>query len=129
MRGPPNGRLRTTRSSGEPDPDLHGYGSGDCDLSIAALSLLALAHLFDFGTFLIMTSRHGMAAEINPVVIKVAQDYGLPGLTLAKAATVIFLSVTVVLLARTHRRRTASVLLMIGIAAGIFGGLTNIAST
>ena len=98
-------------------------------MPIAALGLLAMAHLFDFATFLVMTSRHGLAAEINPVVLKVAQEYGLPGLTLAKAATVIFLSVTVVLLARTHRRGTASVLLMIGIAAGVFGGLTNIAST
>ncbi len=98
-------------------------------MPIAALSLLATAHLFDFVTFLVMTSRHGLAAEVNPVVIKVAEEYGLPGLTLAKVGTVIFLSVAVVLLARTHRRGTASVLLMIGIAAGIFGGLTNIAST
>ena len=67
-------------------------------MPIAALSLLAMAHLFDFVTFLVMTSRHGLAAEFNPVVVTVAQDYGLPGLTLAKAATVIFLSVTVVLL-------------------------------
>jgi hypothetical protein len=98
-------------------------------LPIAALSLLAMAHLFDFATFLVMTSRHGLAAEINPVVIKVAQEYGLPGLTIAKAATVILLSVSVILLARTDRRKSASVLLLIGIAAGIFGGLTNIAST
>jgi hypothetical protein len=98
-------------------------------LPIVALSLLAFAHLFDFGTFLVMTSRHGMAAEFNPIVIAVAQDFGLPGLTLAKVASVLFLSLTVVLLARTHRRRSASVLLMVGIAAGIFGGLSNIAST
>ena len=98
-------------------------------MPIAALSLLAVAHLFDFVTFLVMTSRHGLAAEVNPVVVKVATEFGLPGLTLAKAGTVIFLSVAVVLLARTHRRGTASVLLMIGIAAVVFGGLTNIAST
>jgi hypothetical protein len=112
-----------------PIPIMHDMHRGDCDLPIAALSLLAAAHLFDYVTFIVMTSRHGLAAEINPVVIKVAQDYGLPGLTLAKAATVIFLSISVILLARQHRRGTASVLLIIGIAAGIFGGLTNIAST
>jgi hypothetical protein len=96
---------------------------------IVALCVLALAHLFDFSTFLVMTARHGLAAEYNPIVVAVAQDYGLPGLTLAKVATVVFLSLTVVLLVRTNRRRTASVLLMIGIAIGVFGGLSNIAST
>jgi hypothetical protein len=98
-------------------------------LPIAALSLLALAHLFDYVTFLVMTARHGLAAEYNPVVIAVAKDYGLPGLTLAKAASVIFLSLTILLLARTHRTRSALVLLLIGIGAGIIGGVSNITST
>jgi len=37
------------------------------------------------GTFLFMILRHGLSAEFNPVVVAVAQDYGLPGLTIAKA--------------------------------------------
>jgi hypothetical protein len=96
---------------------------------IVALSLLAMAHVFDFVTFLFMTARHGLAAEYNPVVVAVAQNWGLPGLTLAKAGSVLFLSVAIVVLGRTHLRRWASVLLIVGTALGVVGGLTNIAST
>jgi hypothetical protein len=96
---------------------------------MAALSLLAMAHVFDFVTFLVMTSRHGLAAELNPVVVVVAQNWGLPGLTLAKVGSVLFLSVAIVLLGRTHLRRWAMVLLIVGTALGVFGVLTNIAST
>jgi hypothetical protein len=99
-------------------------------LPIAALSLLALAsaHLFDYGTFLVMTARHGLVAELNPVVVAVAQDYGLPGLTLAKVLSVLFLSLTAVLMVRVHRRKVAGALIVIGITAGLIGGFSNIAS-
>jgi hypothetical protein len=98
-------------------------------LPIAALCLLALAHIFDFGTFLFMILRHGLSAEFNPVVVAVAQDYGLPGLTIAKVASVFFLTLSIVLLARHDRRRSATVLLLFGIVAGIFGGVSNMASS
>lgn len=97
-------------------------------LPAATLTLLALAHLFDFGTFLVMTSRHGLAAELNPIVIYMDTTFGLPGLTVAKLASVVFLAVTAVILYRARRNRIATALLMIGVAAGIIGGCSNIAS-
>jgi hypothetical protein len=92
-----------------------------------ALVFLVLAHAFDYVTFLAMTSRHGLAAEANPVVIHLAQSYGLPGLTLVKIASVVFLG-AVVLLAAPQRRRIAVVLVTIGITAGVVGGVSNVAS-
>jgi hypothetical protein len=98
-------------------------------LPFVALGLLALAHLFDYSTFLVMTNRHGLAAELNPVVIFVATDFGLAGVTIAKIASVAFLAVMIITLARLNRGRVAGVLLAIGIVAGVIGGLSNIAST
>ena len=39
--------------------------------------LLLLAHVFDYGTFLWMTSRHGLSAEANPIVVMMATDFGV----------------------------------------------------
>ena len=93
-----------------------------------AFVLLALAHLFDFSTFLVMTSRHGLSAELNPIVVFMATEFGLPGLTIAKLSSVVFLAVVAVILYRSRRNRTATALLMIGVLAGIVGGFSNIAS-
>ncbi len=71
-------------------------GSGDVNLPTAAIAALAAAHLFDFGSFLIMTSRHGLAAEFNPLVVGLAQSVGRPGLTLAKFGAVVLLGAVVV---------------------------------
>jgi hypothetical protein len=92
-----------------------------------ALIFLVLAHAFDYVTFLAMMSKHGLAAELNPVVIGLAQSYGLPGLTIVKVASVVFLA-AVVVLAAPQRRRIAVVLVTVGITAGLFGGISNIAS-
>ena len=92
-----------------------------------ALILLALAHAFDYVSFLVMTSKHGLAAELNPVVVTLAEQFGLPGLTIAKLASVGFLA-AVVLIAAPQRRRVAGGLLVIGISVGVLGGVSNIAS-
>jgi len=92
-----------------------------------ALIFLALAHAFDYVTFLVMTSKHGLAAELNPVVVTLAEQFGLPGLTIAKLASVGFLA-GVVLLAAPQRRKVAGALLVIGISVGVLGGVSNIAS-
>ena len=97
-------------------------------MPFATLGLLALAHLFDFGTFLWMTSRHGLTAELNPFVVLLATEFGLPGLTIAKVASVLFLAVTALLLYRARRSRMATTLVTIGVVAGIIGGCSNIAS-
>lgn len=91
------------------------------------LIFLVVAHAFDYVTFLIMTSKHGLAAELNPVVVSLATQFGLPGLTIAKMASVAFLA-GVVILAAPQRRRVAGTLAVIGITIGVFGGVSNIAS-
>lgn len=92
-----------------------------------ALILLIAAHVFDYVSFLVMTARHGLAAELNPIVVRLAEDFGLPGLTFAKVASVVFLA-TVALVIASQRRRLAGAVLTIGIAAGTIGGFSNIAS-
>ena len=92
-----------------------------------AFAALLVAHLFDFVSFLVMMSRHGLAAEANPIVVLLAQEIGLPGLTLVKVAAVLFGGAVFVLLA-PRRRRLATALILYGICAGMVGGLTNVAT-
>ena len=92
-----------------------------------AIAGLALAHLFDYVSFLVLLGRHGLAAEANPIVVRIAEEVGLPGLTLAKVATVAF-AVALALVIAPRRRRLAFALLIFGIAAGLVGGITNVAS-
>ena len=91
------------------------------------LIALVAAHAFDYFSFLVMTSKHGLAAELNPIVVALALEFGLPGLTIAKLASVVFLA-SVVLVAAPHRRRVAGALLVIGTSVGLLGGVSNIAS-
>ena len=93
----------------------------------AALGVLALAHLFDWASFLVMIARHGLGAEANPIVVTLVEETGVPGVTLVKLATVAFAALLAVLIA-PRRRRTAMVLLSFGAVAGIVGGFSNIAS-
>jgi hypothetical protein len=92
-----------------------------------AIFVLAAAHLFDLVSFIVMTSRHGLAAEANPVVVKLAEEAGLPGLTLAKVLAVI-LGASVFVVLGPKRPKLASAVLVFGIAAGVIGGITNVAS-
>jgi hypothetical protein len=97
-------------------------------LPAVTFGLLLLAHFFDYGTFLWMTSRHGLSAEANPIVVMMATDFGLPGLTVAKLASVLFLAGVTVLLYRSRHLKTARLLITIGVIAGVVGGFSNIAS-
>jgi hypothetical protein len=97
-------------------------------MTVLAVALLVAAHAFDYVTFLVMTGRHGMAAELNPLVVGITQGFGLPGLTVAKLGSVVFLAAVVLLLAPRHRKG-AALLLVIGVTAGVVGGFSNIAST
>jgi hypothetical protein len=92
-----------------------------------ALGILALAHVFDWASFLVMVGRHGLGAEANPIVVTLFEDAGVPGVTLAKLATVAFAALLAVLLA-PKRRRMAMVLLAFGVAAGLIGGFSNVAT-
>jgi hypothetical protein len=92
-----------------------------------AVAVLALAHLFDLGSFIVMTRIHGLSAEANPVVVKLAQQAGLPGLTFAKIVAVV-LGASVFMVLAPKRPKLAAVVLFFGIAAGVIGGISNLAS-
>ena len=92
-----------------------------------ALAVLALAHLFDYASFLVMVDKHGLSAEANPVVVILAEQMGLPGLTIAKISTVAFAASLMIAIA-PRRRRLAMGVLMFGVAAGLVGGVSNVAT-
>ena len=94
---------------------------------LPAIGFLALAQFFDYVSFLLMTARHGLAAEINPLVVLMAQNVGLSGLTVAKAAAVVIAAATIVIVGRRHRRAAAGVLFL-GSVAGLVGGISNVAT-
>ncbi len=95
-------------------------------LPVAILSL-ALAHVFDLVSYVVMTGLHGPSAEANPVVANLAAQLGLPGLTLAKALAVVLGSCVFIVLAPEHRKLAMTVLVF-GILAGLVGGITNLAT-
>jgi hypothetical protein len=96
-------------------------------MPLLALAALVAAHLFDFASFVLMTARHGLDAEINPLVVAMAEDHGLIGLTIAKVVSVVLVAATVAIIA-PRRRRLAMAVLVIGITAGMVGGFSNIAT-
>lgn len=57
-----------------------------------------------------------------------AKGYGLPGPTVTKIAAVLLLG-SVFLVLAPQRRRLASSVMVIGIAAGVVGGISNLATT
>ena len=96
-------------------------------MPVAALVVLALAHLFDWVSFLVMITRHGLSAEANPIVVQVFEETGLTGVTIAKVATVVFAALLAMLII-PNRRRLGMGLISFGVVAGLFGGITNIAT-
>jgi hypothetical protein len=94
---------------------------------LPAIALLALSHAFDYVSFLFMTARHGLAAELNPIVVLLAQNVGLPGLTVAKVAAVVVAASAIAIVAR-RRPRVAIMVMILGSAAGMVGGLSNVAT-
>jgi hypothetical protein len=106
---------------------MSGQQQGSVPLSAVSLAVLALAQMFDYTSFLVMVGRHGLAAEANPIVVGIAQHAGLPGLTLAKLVTVGLVALFMVAIA-PKRRRIAMGLLVFGVAAGVVGGITNVAT-
>jgi len=91
------------------------------------ITVLAIAHFFDYATFVILISRHTLAAEANPVVVSIFKQTGIGGLTIAKVFTVVLAaSMTIVIWPRYPR--LAAILLTFGVVAGLFGALSNVAS-
>ena len=73
-------------------------------MPLVALAALVAAHLFDLASFVVMTGRHGLTAELNPIVVMLAEGYGLPGLTVAKIASVVLLGTVVGIVVRLRTR-------------------------
>ena len=89
--------------------------------------LLAGAQAFDYVTFLVMAARHGLGAEANPLVVHVAETYGLPGVTAAKLLVVGLVGLTAIVIGR-ERPKLAALVIIGGGAGGAFGGFSDIIS-
>jgi hypothetical protein len=88
------------------------------------------AQLFDFATFTIMVGRHGIAAELNPLVAHGFVGFGMPMVALMKVVLVLLLGSTIVVLDRPGRvdRRLpwiAPVIAVLAVVAGLIGGISN----
>ncbi len=94
-------------------------------MRIVALVLLASAQMFDYLSFMVMIEKHGLAAELNPIVVTLHQNVGMVGLTVVKAGAVIFLAFAALLLIPRRPLVGASVL-TVGIVLGIVGGVSNV---
>lgn len=92
---------------------------------VVALGLLAAAQLFDYVSFLVMIERHGLTAELNPIVVTLHDQLGMVGLTVAKAAAVVFLASSATLL-MPRRPTVAYGVLVVGIILGVVGGVSNV---
>jgi hypothetical protein len=102
-------------------------GQSSAMVPLFFLALIA-AHAFDLVSFIVMTDRHGMGAEANPVVVMLAEQIGVGGLTVVKIASVLIGGSVFVMLAYGQRRRLAMGVVLFGVAAGLVGGLTNLAT-
>ncbi len=94
-------------------------------MSFVAIGVLALAQAFDYLTFLLMTARHGLDAELNPFVVRIAMELGLTGLTLAKIVFVCFAALAAIVIAR-RQKRIGMAVLALGVVVGLIGGASNI---
>lgn len=95
--------------------------------AVLTVAALAAAQAFDFVSFLVMTRRHGLAAELNPLVVMIAEAFDLRALAILKLAVIAYVAITVAILAK-RRPRLAGSVLAVGVVAGIAGGLSNLAS-
>jgi hypothetical protein len=96
-------------------------------MAAAALGLLIIAHIADYTTFVVMVSRHGLATELNPLVVTIFEDWGLALLTVAKFATVLLVAATFLIVGRT-RPKLAAAVLAFGVVIGGIGAVSNIAT-
>jgi hypothetical protein len=96
-------------------------------MSAAGIVLLIVAHAMDYVTFLVMVLRHGIGRELNPLVVTLAQDYGIELLTFAKVAAVLLVAATFMVLTRSRPFIARSVL-AVGILVGGFGAFSNVIS-
>ena len=95
------------------------------------LAALLAAKLFDYATFTLMVERHGIRAELNPIVAHGFAAFGLPIVALAKLALVVLIGSIIVVLAQDRgasrmTTRVATFVTIIAVIGGLFGGITNV---
>ena len=102
------------------------------DTPILRFRLIAIfaAQMFDFVTFTIMVERHGVQAELNPIVAASFLTGGLPILFFVKLALVMLVGSTIVILGRRESpiavpSKLASLVTVAAVIGGVFGGWTN----
>jgi hypothetical protein len=96
-------------------------------MTALGLRMLIAAQIADYATFVIMIARHGLSAELNPLVATMAQDHGLMLLTAAKVSAVVLVAATFLVVGRTRPRLAAAVLAFAAVTGGI-GALSNVAT-
>ena len=97
------------------------------------LAALFAAQLFDYGTFTIMVERHGIKAELNPIVANGFLAFGLPIIALAKLALVILVGSVIVLLGHNRSAsfattRIATFVTIVAVIGGLVGGISNVSA-
>jgi hypothetical protein len=90
-----------------------------------ALLLLVVAQFADYATFVVMVGRHGLEAELNPIVVTIFEQLGLIGVTVAKLAVVAFAASVVALIVR-RRRTLGSLVVGFGVGTGLLGAFSNV---
>jgi hypothetical protein len=95
------------------------------------LATLLAAQLFDFGTFVLMVGRHGIAAEVNPLVAHGFEAHGLWILALAKMAVIVLVGAIIALLGRDDsprrvNRGMATAIALLAVGGGLAGGISNV---
>lgn len=95
------------------------------------LAALLAAQLFDYGTFTLMVERHGIRAELNPIVAHGFATFGLPIVALAKLALVVLIGSIIVVLAQDRSAsrmttRVAAFVTIVAVVGGLFGGISNV---
>jgi hypothetical protein len=94
------------------------------------LATVAAAQLFDFGTFTVMIARHGIITELNPLIAQGFAQFGVPILALMKAALVVLVASTIIVLDRKQSVRptlpAATLVTVLAVVGGLLGGISNV---
>ena len=94
-------------------------------MSTVGIAVLIFAHIADYVTFVVMIARRGLGTELNPIVVRIFEDWGLAALTVAKFATVLLVASVFLVVARSRPRLAVGVLTF-GVFVGALGAYSNI---
>ena len=92
-----------------------------------ALVLAIICTDADAATFLVMTAIHGMGAEANSAVVRLAATHGLLPVVALRLLLVTVAAVVVASVGAKYRTTSRAMLLVIA-AVGAFGAISNVIS-